>query len=116
MTQNRAVVIQASGSDTELAARALAKAQNLLREHPETPVEIVVQGEAVTGLVDRHPVARAIALKLSDLPTVTILACRNAMKAHAVAESTLAPGIGAVPAGIARLAERQWDGWAYIVI
>ncbi|QIK71619.1 hypothetical protein G7070_04210 [Propioniciclava coleopterorum] len=108
------VVLQAAGPDEALALSALQSAANLLAEIGPSPVEIVVQSGAVAGLVADHPQAGRLAEKLATLPTVTVLACRNALRAHHVDEDALAPGVGVVPAGIARVVERQRDGWAYV--
>lgn len=109
----RAVVIQASGMDARLPLSALGHARNLIREVGEIPVEIVVQSGAVMSLIDGHPIAAQLTAALPELPTVTMLACRNAMKAHGVDEAALATGIGTVPAGIAWIVQRQWEGWAF---
>ena len=42
-----------------------------------------------------------------------ILTCGNSMRSAGMEDKDLAPGVGAVPAAIAHLARRQWDGWAY---
>lgn len=110
----RAVVIQASGTDANLPLSALRHAKNLIAETGEIPVEIVVQSGAVMSLIAGHPVAAAVADLRADLPSVRVLACRNAMRANNVDPTALADGIETVPAGIAWLSQRQWDGWAYV--
>lgn len=109
-----AVVLQASGADAELAWSAWSSAKNLLAELPGTTVEVVVQGGAVTGLLSHHPTAARLAEARTDLPTVTILACANALRAHHVDPAQLGAGIRVVPAGIAHLVSRQREGWAYV--
>ena len=108
------VVLQAAGPDEGLVLSALQSAANLLAEIGPTPVEVVVQSGAVGGLVADHPQASTLAERLAGLSTVRVLACRNALRAHGVPEDALSPGVGVVPAGIARVVERQRDGWAYV--
>ncbi|MCE1180443.1 MAG: DsrE family protein [Micrococcales bacterium] len=94
--------------------KGLLAARNLLKVHPGTPVDLVVQGNAVTGLVAGSTQATQLAEHWPKLPNGRILACRNALGAHDVAEDTLAGGVEVVPAGGAHLAQRQWEGWAYL--
>ena len=108
------VVLQAAGPEEGLVLSALQSAANLLAEIGPAPVEVVVQSGAVGGLVADHSQADELAERMADLPTVRVLACRNALRAHHVAEDALAPGVGVVPAGIARVVQRQRDGWAYL--
>lgn len=107
------VVIQAAGADPALVVRAAQHAANLVRDVGAVPVDVVVQGAAVAALVDGSDAVAQAARLLAAFPTVRLLACRNAMRAHEVDESRLAPGVGAVPAGIGHIARRQWEGWAY---
>jgi intracellular sulfur oxidation DsrE/DsrF family protein len=45
---------------------------------------------------------------------VEILACANSMRFTGLEAEDFAAGIGTVPAAVAHLAERQWQGWAYV--
>lgn len=115
-TQPRSAVFQAAGDSEELTLIALKKAANLLREHPATVIEIVVSGSAVHGLIEGHATAVAAEILLGDHPSVTVVACRNALHAHDIDESSLADSFAVVPAAAARIVERQWEGWALLVI
>lgn len=115
-TQPHSAVFQAAGDSEELTLSALKKAANLLREHPATVVEIVVSGSAVHGLIDGHATAVAAAILLGDHPSVTVVACRNALHSHDIDEATLAEPFSVVPAAAARIVERQWEGWALLVV
>ncbi len=115
-THPRSAVFQAAGSAEDLTLTALQKAVNLLREHPATVIEIVVSGAAVRGLVAGHVTSMTVEMMLEENLSVTVVACRNALRAYEIDEATLADPIGAVPAAVARIAERQWDDWALIVI
>lgn len=114
MAEQSPVVLQASGGDPELLLSAWRSALNLLAVLPGTPVEIVVQGAAVTGLVEGHHAADELSGQRPEQPEIHVLACRNALNAHHVDESELAAGIQVVPAGIAWLVQRQREGWAYV--
>ncbi len=45
---------------------------------------------------------------------IAVFACENSMRSAGVERDRLLPGVGFVPAAVAHLAQRQWDGWAYI--
>ncbi|MGD9430718.1 DsrE family protein [Paenarthrobacter sp. C1] len=89
--------------------RSAANARAALGQ--ESGIEVVVQGPGVTLLATNSPAAEAIA-NAGQLH-VDILACGNSMRSAGMEDKDLAPGIGTVPAAIAHLARRQWDGWAY---
>ncbi len=89
--------------------RSAANARAAL--HPETGIEVVVQGPGVKLLAAGSPAAEAV----SDARQldVSILACGNSMRSAGLEEKDLTPDVGTVPAAIAHLAQRQRDGWAY---
>lgn len=105
----KAVVVQAQGADIALAVSAARHALNLVREVGEVPVDIVVQGGAVAGMVSGHDTAAAVIEALRDTPNVQIKVCRNALRANHVQEDTVDPAFTVVPAGIAWIVQRQWE-------
>ncbi|MET4901678.1 DsrE family protein [Paenarthrobacter sp. CC6] len=74
-------------------------------------IEVVIQGPGVKLLAANTPATEAIT-NAGQLH-VDILACGNSMRSAGMEDQDLAPGVGTVPAAIAHLARRQWDGWAY---
>lgn len=75
-------------------------------------IEVVVQGSGVRLLTAESPVSEVIshARQLE----VEVLACGNSMRSVGLEAENFAPGVGTVPAAVAHLAERQWQGWAYV--
>lgn len=45
---------------------------------------------------------------------IGVLACGNSLRSVDLTPGQLLSGVGSVPAAIARLATRQWEGWAYV--
>lgn len=78
---------------------------------PGTGIEVVVQGPGVKLLATTASAAEAV--NSARQLDVSILACGNSMRSAGLKDKELAPGIDIVPAAIAHLARRQWDGWAY---
>jgi uncharacterized protein len=89
--------------------RSAANARAALGQ--EADIEVVVQGPGVTLLATNSLVTEAIT-NAGQLQ-VDILACSNSMRSAGMEDKDLTPGVGTVPAAIAHLARRQWDGWAY---
>jgi len=75
--------------------------------------EVLANGPAVTAYTGEKTelVARMEDLNRSG---VKFLACRNALRAHGIAEEAVPHFVTVVPAGITVLATRQRDGYAYI--
>ncbi|MCX6500145.1 MAG: DsrE family protein [Arthrobacter sp.] len=53
------------------------------------------------------------AVKSARQLDVSVLACGNSLRSAGLEEKDLSPGIGVVPAAIAHIAQRQWNGRAY---
>lgn len=97
----------------------LGNAANLLQYGVSfgTPleIEIVANGPAVCDLRAEAAAKLGIAAQLESLaPSVRICACNNALKANDITPEELYPFVQVVPAGVAEIALRQGDGFAYI--
>ena len=79
---------------------------------PKVPVEAVIQGPGMSRLAADSGSGEAMAGALAS--GVRVLACGNSLRSAGVPAESLLPGVDTVPAAIAHLAERQWDGWAYV--
>ncbi len=80
---------------------------------PEAPVEAVIQGPGV-ALLDAGAESGAVEAAIAS--GVQVLACGNSLRSAGLSEGGLLPGVRVVPAAIAHLARRQWEGWAYVRI
>ncbi|MFB0835059.1 DsrE family protein [Arthrobacter halodurans] len=95
----------------DLAAAARA-ARNALAELDGADVEIVVQGPSVGALVAGGPAGDELRTLLED--GVAVAACANSLRSAGLAGKPLVKGVRVVPAAVARLAEAQFDGAAYV--
>ena len=105
--------------DTDRLGMAATNAANAVKYVQDNELtleaEIVVNSEAVTGLVRRcieEPLYQRLQ-KLSD-GQVRIAACQNALNAHQLSKEDLCDFVTIVPAGVIELAQRQEEGYAYI--
>lgn len=98
---------------------ALGNASNLLQYGHTTgtpfEIEIVANGPAVCELVLETATEVGIGAQLESLASsVRICACNNALRANDIAIEGLYPFVQVVPAGVAEIAIRQSEGFAYI--
>lgn len=99
-------------ADQKQLAASFRSARNAAAAMREDSVEVVVQGPAVALLVHGSPLAETVGEAFER--GIAIAACGNSMKSAGVELDNLLPGVVPVPAAVAHLAHRQWDGWAYV--
>ena len=100
------VVLHVSDQPANVA-RALSAAELITSREPMR-VQVVVNGEAVTGLSGSEPI---------DVGTaVSIWACERALSQHGLTPDGLRPRVGTVPSAVIALANAQHEGAAYIRI
>lgn len=75
-------------------------------------IEVVIQGPGVALLSNGSGFADEITAALER--QIRVLACGNSLRSATVPSDQLLPGVATVPAAIAHLASRQWEGWAYV--
>jgi len=109
----RGLLIHAAGPLEQDALAGILRSASNARAAlgPGTGIEVVIQGPGVKLLAMNSPATETV--KSAQPLDVRILACGNSMRSAGLEEKDLGPGIGMVPAAIAHLARRQWDGWAY---
>lgn len=116
------IVFQLTDNDPQRMTMILDNIANVSRYYADKgdPVEfeVVAYGPGLHMLrADTSPVKdRVKSIRLS-IPDVTFTACGNTIESMGSAEGRkieLLPQVGIVPAGVARLAELQEQGWAYI--
>lgn len=110
----RGVLVHFAGpAESAGLAAALRSAANAVAAlAPGVPVEVVVQGPGVVLLATASTLGESISEALGQ--GIRILACGNSLRSVGLTPGQLLPGVDSVPAAIAHLAARQWEGWAYI--
>lgn len=76
------------------------------------PVELVTHGPGVDLTVAGSAAQTGVAGVAAT--GVRVLACRNTLDARRVDAADLLPGVDIVDSGVAHLARRQLEGWAYL--
>lgn len=86
---------------------------NALADDGGAQVEIVFYGPGLMMLTKASKSQEEPLKKLTE-HGVTLMACRNAMKARKVKPDDLFPFAGQVDSGIAEMVKKQEAGWAYV--
>lgn len=108
------VLLHAHGELRDVVQSALRTAFNLRTALPDASVEIVLQGGAA-GLVVTDEDLTAEVLRAMKETRADVALCHNSLMSLGVDEALHAPaGVLVVPAAVAHLAQRQWQGWAYV--
>ena len=111
MPKPRVLVLHLAGPGREPfpdLATAMRVAGNAAAELPDVEIEILVQGPSVAQLVDGEAV-------LEDPgPQISVYACGNSLRSAGIDPSTLHPEVKVVPAAVAHIARRQFDGAVYM--
>ena len=107
------VVFHINESSVQKQRSALKNIENLRTEMPEIPVELVVQGDAITLVVDRESSLKSEA-KMLQSQGVVVAVCHNTMRGKGIDETELVGGVKIVPSAVGELVRRQQQGMAYI--
>jgi uncharacterized protein len=110
----RGLLVHSAGSlERDTLAAILRSAANARAAFgADIGIEVVIQGPGVTLLAADSPSTEAI--NSTALLDVRVLACGNSLRSAGLDAKDLVPTVDTVPAAIAHLAQRQWDGWAYV--
>ncbi|MFC6164079.1 hypothetical protein ACFP3T_05275 [Lactiplantibacillus dongliensis] len=95
--------------DVDKVETAFSNVHNLITTLPTSEIVIVVNGAAVTTLVDVMWTEF-----MQDNPQVEVDACHNALVSHQVEVADLVAGVRVVPAGVVRIVELEELGFRYL--
>src|SRR5688572_3669837 len=88
--------------------------KNVLKEDPNTAMEVVCYGPGLMMLVsDKTNVSKEME-ELQKSPNVSFVACANTMRRLKVEKSQLVPFAKIIPVAMLELSTRQKEGWSYI--
>jgi len=93
--------------------RLLANVHNFVSGTEDTvSLEVLANGDAVSALTS----TATLRSRIGPLARrgVRFIACENSMVVLGLSTEELIPEVDRVPAGVVHLAQRQWQGWAYI--
>lgn len=112
MSEAVGVVVHLAEAAPERHRAVLQNVRNLMRALGGVPVELVTHGPGVDLAVGASAERDALTGLMADGLAVRV--CRNTLDARGVDTADLTPGVDVVDSGVAHLARRQFDGWAYL--
>ncbi len=113
-TKLHKIVFDMAGSDTADHNNIIRQVNNVLKNSPQTKIEVVFHGKAVYALVKDKTTVKE---KIDDLVNnkhVVIAACNNSMQRLNILKSELIPSAIIVPVAMLELMDKQEKGWSYI--
>lgn len=108
------IVFDMAGSDTADHTAVIRQVNNILKNSPQTKVEVVFHGKAVYALVKDKTTVQD---KIDDLVNnkhVVIAACNNSLKRLNLTKDDLISSAIVVPVAMLELMDKQEKGWSYI--
>lgn len=106
------VLFHVNTGEAALQQAALRNIANLYKEMPTTSIELVIQGAALSLVMQNTPLQPEL-LALQD-KHLDIAVCENTMNAREVTLEQLISGVRTVPSAVGELVRRQEEGFAYI--
>ena len=107
------VVVHINEESVKKHQAVLRNIKNLLREMPELPTELVIQGDAIPlAMAKGNPSIKDLRALLDQGLTVSV--CQNTMRAKGIEAKDLLPRTVVVPSAMGRLVTQQQAGFAYI--
>jgi intracellular sulfur oxidation DsrE/DsrF family protein len=107
------VVVHVNVPETGVQEAGLKNVANILKEAPDTQVEVVCHGAGIV-LVEQARTEHAEAVRSLIEQGVRFVACENTMRRKAIHKDDLLPGVGTVPSGAFEVIHKQQrEGYAY---
>ena len=111
---NQKIVFDFVKADTADFRVMVLQIKNVLKEDPNTAMEVVCYGPGLMMLVsDKTNVSKEME-ELQKSPNISFAACANTMRRLKVEKSQLVPFAKIVPVAMLELSTRQKEGWSYI--
>jgi uncharacterized protein len=111
--QQHRIVWQIDVKDTTAQSTLMRQLNNVLKESPDTKIEVVYHGEAITGLVKDSSFFAGKILEFQKRGVV-FAACNNSLRRYKIDPTQVLPGVIVVPVAILELVKKQEEGWSYI--
>lgn len=113
-TKQHKVVFELVSADTADHSAVLRQANNVLREAPDTKIEIVFHGKAIYALIKDKTTIRAKLDSLVNAKNFVVAACNNTLTRYNLNKNDVIPAAIIVPVAILELVKKQEEGWSYI--
>jgi intracellular sulfur oxidation DsrE/DsrF family protein len=108
------IVFDMAGSDTADHSAIIRQVNNVLKNSPQTRIEVVFHGKSVYALIKDKTTVKD---KIDDLVNnkhVVIAACNNSLNQLKLSKEDVLSTAIIVPVAILELVDKQEKGWSYI--
>ena len=111
--QQHKIVWDLNIKDTSAQTALFRQIGNVLKQSPDTKIEVVYHGGAIYGLVQGSSFFND---KVQEFlkKGVIFAACNNSLNRYGLDPKTVLPGVVVVPVAILELMKKQEEGWSYI--
>lgn len=107
------VVVHVNVPESGLQGAGLKNVANILKEAPDTMVEVVCHGAGI-GLMEKARTDHAEVVEGLIKKGVKFVACENTMRQKSIKKDDLLRGVSTVPSGAVEVVRKQHkDGYAY---
>ncbi len=106
------VVVHVNFSDSDQQGHGLKNVMNILKDAPDTQVEVVCHALGI-GLVVKEQSKHAETVEALRKRGVRFVACENTMRDRSIRKEDLLPGVGTVPSGALEVVRKQQQGYSY---
>lgn len=104
-------VFHVNFGDEERHKSGLNNIENILKEFPDTQIEVVCHGDGIALLDKKSKLAESVQSLMKV--GVRFAACENTMKKKSLVQDDLVPGTKTVPSGAVEVIRKQGEGFAY---
>ncbi len=108
------IIFDISSSDTADHSTIIRQVNNVLKQAPDTKIEVVFHGKAVYALVKDRTTLNDKIDELVNKKNVVIAACNNSLIRLNISKNELLSSVIVVPVAMLELMDKQEKGWSYI--
>ena len=105
-------VVHVNFADAERQGHGLKNIANILKEAPDSQIEVVCHGAGISLLV-KDQTKHADQIQTLIKQGVQFAACQNTMKEKNISNDNLLQGITTVPSGAVEVIRKQQQGFGY---
>ena len=108
------IIFDISSSDTADHSTVFRQVNNVLKQAPDTKIEVVFHGKAVNTLVKEKTSFKDKIDELLYKKNVVFAACNNSLIRLNISKNELLTAVIVVPVAMLELMDKQEKGWSYI--
>ncbi len=105
-------IVHVNFKDSDRQEHGLDNMENILKEAPDTLLEVVCHGEGISLLTKKHAGKPDLVQSLMK-KGVRFVACENTLRKKSLTKEDLLEGTATVPSGAIEVIKKQSEGYSY---